>query len=220
MTIEDLPYSPRVARALDSLRAAFRVLNRATRPMIKSGGGVLLSTPLAGSLLVLRTTGHASGLPREAPLGYALIDGRIVVMAGYGRGTHWFRNALADPAVQVTLPGAVLAGHAEEVTDPQERRRCVRALVRAQGLVGRSALGEALDGDDATVDRIAVGLPVLAITPTAVLPGPFDPGGLGTRVSLAAQVLAGAAAAATAVHVVRSRSCRRRSCCSHPSPRR
>lgn len=81
----------------------------------------MLTTTVAGSILLLRTTGWKSGLVREAPLGYAVIDGRVVVVAGYGRSTRWFRNALANPEVEVLLPGALIAGHAHEITDPDER---------------------------------------------------------------------------------------------------
>ena len=186
--------------ALDPLRKAFTVLNRwVAAPLIRTGGGPLLATPAAGSILLLRTTGRRSGLVREAPLGYTVLDGRVVVVAGYGRDAHWFRNALADPEVEVLLPGARFAGRAGEITEPAELRAAFRTLVESMGVVGQLSLGDIRGKTDAEVDTLAQGLPVLAITPTAILPGPFDPGGIGTRINSASSVLLVAAGIAVVV---------------------
>ena len=153
----------------------------------------------AGSILLLRTTGRKSGLVREAPLGYTVIDGRVVVVAGYGRNAHWFRNALADPEVEVLLPGSRIAGRAVEITEPAELRATFRALVESMGVVGQVTLGDIRGKTDAEVDRLAQGFPVLAIAPTAILPGPFDPGGIGTRINSASSILLVAVAVAATV---------------------
>jgi deazaflavin-dependent oxidoreductase (nitroreductase family) len=184
--VAELPYGPVVTRLLPGLRKGFRLFNRLTGPAITSGFGPLLGTPATGYMMLLRTTGHRTGQVREAPVGYAVIDGDVVVMAGYGRGTHWFRNALADPHVEVALPGAVLAGLASEITDRDERRRVFRVLYAALGVVGRAVLPEAAAASDARLDEIADRLPMLRIRPTAVVPGPYDPGGSFWRYPLAA----------------------------------
>src|SRR5665648_944099 len=141
------------------------------------GSRPLLCTTVSGSILVLRTVGRKSGLVREAPLGYAVVDGRVAMIAGYGRDAHWFRNALANPTVQIALPGAVFAGTAEELTDGVARREAFRAVMAALGTVGQLTLGDTAQMDDDGVDRLADAFPVLAVTPTALLPGPYDPGG-------------------------------------------
>jgi len=185
-----LPYGPWMQSLLSPLRSGFRVANRwVTEPIYRLGLGPLLSNPLTGSILVLRTTGRKSGLLREAPLGYAVVDGRVVVVAGYGRDCHWFRNALAHPQVEIALPGAVLAGYAEEITDPQLRRRAFRTVVAAMGVVGRLTLPDVDSADDARIDELADAFPLLAITPTEVLPGPYDPDGRFWRIPLGATVL-------------------------------
>jgi len=194
-----LPYGPTMSAMLSPLRRAFLVVNRRmTAPMIRAGGGPLLTTSVAGSILLLRTRGRKSGLIREAPLGYTVADGRVVVLSGYGRGAHWFRNALADPDVEVLLPGALIGGRAEELTDPEELRAVFRALVQSMGVVGRLTLGDIRGTSDAEVDALAAAFPVLAITPTAVRSGPFDPGGTGTRINTALWVFLVAALAAAA----------------------
>lgn len=182
---------------LAPLRKGFLVVNRwLAAPLLRVGGGPLLAAPVAGSILLLRTTGRKSGLIREAPLGYAVVDGRIVVVAGYGRGAHWFANAVAHPGVEVVLPGAVLAGRAEEIIEPATRRATFRTLIATMGLVGRITLGDVRAKSDAEVDALAQALPMLAITATAVRPGPFEPGGVASRVNAAVWLLIGAAAVA------------------------
>ena len=199
MTIP-LPYGPAITAVLTPLRKVFLVLNRrVAAPLIRAGGGPLLTTPVAGSILLLRTTGRKSGRVREAPLGYTVIEGRVVVVAGYGRSAHWFRNALADPQVEVLLPGALLAGRADEITEPDGRRAAFRTLIKSMGVVGRLTLGDIRGKSDAEVDRLAEAFPILAITPTAVRPGPFDPGGIGTLINTALWVLLGAVGLAVAV---------------------
>jgi deazaflavin-dependent oxidoreductase (nitroreductase family) len=189
-----LPYGDTMTAVLTPLRTAFRVFNRwVAAPLIRTGGGPLLATPVAGSIMLLRTTGRKSGLVREAPLGYTVIDGRVVVVAGYGRTAHWFLNAVADPEVEVMLPGALIAGRAAEITQPDELRAAFRALIQSMGVVGRLTLGDVRGKGDAEVDALAQAFPILAITPTAIRPGPFDPGGIGTRINTALPVLLPAA---------------------------
>lgn len=184
MSTDELPYSPEVAAVLGPMRRAFRAFNRCVAPMIRVGAGPLLGTRQAGSMLVLRTIGRKSGLVRQAPLGYAIVEGKVVVVAGYGRDAHWFRNALANPQVEVAMPGAVFAGRAEEVTDPAYRRNAFREVLAAEGLVGRLTLGDVGAMADDDVDRLAEAFPLLAITPTELRTGPYDPGGTFQRVNL------------------------------------
>ena len=180
-----LPYGPTMTRLLEPLRRGFRMLNTyAAVPAIRAGAGPLLATSQAGSIMVLRTVGRKSGLVREAPLGYAVLDGRVLVVAGFGRNAHWFRNALANPEVEVALPGAVLAGRAEEVTEPEARRAAFRAVMVALGVVGKLTLGDVSLLTDDEVDDLAEAFPVLAVAPTEFRTGPFDPGGVFTRVNL------------------------------------
>lgn len=184
-TSAPLPYGPIMTHLLEPLRRGFRFANAyLAAPMIRVGAGPLLATSAGGSIMVLRTVGRKSGLVREAPLGYAVLDGRVLVIAGYGRGAHWFRNALANPEVEVALPGAVLAGRAEEVTDPVARREAFRTVMVALGVIGKLMLGDVVAMPDDDVDVLAEAFPVLAITPTAFRSGPYEPRGVFARANL------------------------------------
>jgi deazaflavin-dependent oxidoreductase (nitroreductase family) len=183
VTDSTLPYGPTTSRLLKPLKSAFLRFNRRCAvPALRAGLGPALASGIGGSLLLLRTRGRASGELRETPLGYAVLDGAIVVMAGFGRRSGWFRNALANDEVEAVLPGTVLRGTASEVTDPQRRRAALVALCTSMGLPGLAA-GDVRHASAERLDELAGGLPVLAITPTAVLPGPFDPGGWASRLN-------------------------------------
>jgi hypothetical protein len=147
-------------------------------------------------------------LVREAPLSYVIHSGRVVVTSGYGRGGHWFRNAMADPDVEVVLPGAVILGRAEEITDPVERREAFRRLLVSQGVIGRLLVGDVAGMSDARVDELTQAFPLLAIRPTALQDGPFDTSGTFHRVAAATSLVTVAVTAVTTV--VLGRHCRRR----------
>jgi deazaflavin-dependent oxidoreductase (nitroreductase family) len=132
-----------MSRGIKPLHAAFGWVNRwFAAPALRAGLGPIFSTPLTGSLMLLRTTGRRSGLSREAPLGYVIRDGSVYCCAGFGRRTSWYRNLLEQPRVEVVLPTIAISGLAEPVTDRAEWDRVFPAYVRALGLVGRLTLGD------------------------------------------------------------------------------
>ncbi len=176
-TRTDLPYGPLISRTLPLLDRAFRIANRYyVLPAIKAGLGPLHANPLTGSWMLLRTTGRTSGRTREVALGYAILDGSVYCSAGFGPRTHWYRNLLADPRVEVVLPGGAFAGTAETVTDPAELDRAWRSLIRALGTIGRVFVC----APDAPAEELAAkcaGLPLVRVRPTGIASGPADPGG-------------------------------------------
>ena len=161
-----------------AMRRVFGVLNRYWWvPIMRSGLGPLFATPIGGYIMLLKTTGRKSGKIRHAPLNYAIIDGAVYCIAGFGTGTHWYRNIGADPRVEVILPSGSFSGVAETVTDDAERLRALRQVGIAGGIPGfglgvnpRTASDEALRERGATV-------PVVRIRPTGIGSGPADPGG-------------------------------------------
>jgi deazaflavin-dependent oxidoreductase (nitroreductase family) len=162
---------------LEPLRRAFLIVNSLLSPALERGFGALLSNPLTGYLMVLRTRGRRTGLTRAAPLGYVVLDGAIYCCAGFGERTAWFRNVLADPVVEVVLPGRTLRGTAVPVRVPDEWTRAYRALVASLGVVGRLTVGDLHGLDDAELLARHGGVPLVRITPSAFVPGPLDPGG-------------------------------------------
>jgi deazaflavin-dependent oxidoreductase (nitroreductase family) len=177
---ESLPYGPLMTRLLPGLHRSFQTVNRwAAVPLLRVGLGPVLSTPLTGSLMVLRTRGRRSGLWRNAPLGYLIQDGYVYFCAGFGRPTHWLRNIQADPHVELLLPAGAVAGIAEEVTDATEWSRGMRALLVSMGFIGRLTVGDVRGASDEKLISLAGGLPLVRVRVTGLGSGPFDPGGMG-----------------------------------------
>lgn len=180
-----LPYPPAVRRVIDPLHRAFVPINRVVAPLLDAGLGAWFSNPVTGYLMVLRTRGRRTGRLRAAPLGYVIVDGSIYSCAGFGPRTTWYLNLLADPAVEVVLPGRTLGALAAPVTDPEEWVRAYRPLMRSLGVISRLALGDVDRLDDETLRRTHGGLPLVRITPTGLQSGELDPGGRFWLVSLA-----------------------------------
>ena len=199
------PYGPRMTRLLPAMHRGFGFVNRTlAAPALRAGLGPLFATPGAGSILLLRTRGRRSGLVREAPLGYVLRDGSIYVCAGFGRRTAWLANIGADPAVEVVLPGARVAGTAEEVIDRAEYDAVLPELIRALGIVGRATVPSALEPGGGDMDRWFATMPLVRIRVTGMLDGPCDPGGRGL-IAIAAADVALVGLAIAAVRGVRRR---------------
>lgn len=177
---EPLPYGQVMTRMLPWLQRGFLALNRyAAVPLLRAGLGPLLATPLTGSLMILRTRGRKSGLWRDAPLGYVILDGDVYCCAGFGRPTQWLLNLQADPRVELLLPAGTVLGIAEEVTDPTDSSRGMRALIASMGFIGRATVGDVRRASDERVRALAGGIPLVRIRATGLGSGPFDPGGRG-----------------------------------------
>jgi deazaflavin-dependent oxidoreductase (nitroreductase family) len=183
-TAQALPYGPILQRLLRPLQHAFLPFNRwLMGPMLRSPLWPFVGNPFTAHLLLLRTRGRHSGVLREAPLGYVIRDGFVYCVAGYGVRTPWFLNLLADPAVEVRLPGRTLRGRAEVVTDDAEWAATFRALMGSFGLVGRLVDGNVDELRDAELIATHRALPVIRIVaiepPGPIVAGPWDPGGRG-----------------------------------------
>ena len=150
-------------------------------PLFRAHLGWLAANPISGYLMVVETRGRESGRTRRASVMYAIDDGSVYAMAGWGATTGWYRNSLARPEVTALLPARKVEGTAEEVIDPAGRARALRLILRASGL---SAFSEGvspwIDCDEKLLAS-AETKPVVRIRPSSgpVRPGSFDPGGRG-----------------------------------------
>ncbi len=162
----------------DTLRG-FRWANRRLMLPVLSHPvlGAWAGSPVVGWFLVLTTTGRRSGLPRRTPLNYAILDGRVYLLSGFGRRADWYRNLADDPRVTLALPGRVVEGTAEPVVDPAEAERAALAVARNCGF---ALVFEGLNPLTTTDDRLRAqlaGRPVVRVTAAEpVRPGRHDPG--------------------------------------------
>jgi deazaflavin-dependent oxidoreductase (nitroreductase family) len=101
-----------------------RAYNEAVTAEFRATGSV--TGDFAGrDLLILTTTGAKSGRPHVTPLGYTLINGRMLVSAGAGgqpNNPAWYYNLVAHPEVTIEIPGRTFQALAV-VTAGEERER-------------------------------------------------------------------------------------------------
>lgn|GEM_PF-383492 len=181
---EELPYGPLLRRLLRPIQRGFLLFNGGfMAPALRAGLGPLIGNPLTAHLMLLRTRGRRSGKVREAPLGYVILDGFVYCVAGYGTRSPWYLNLVANPTVEVILPGCRIRGTAAPVTDDAEWLQAYRALIGSFGLVGRLVDGDPRHLDDTTLLATHRVLPVIRIRsldpPGPLVAGPWDPGGRG-----------------------------------------
>jgi deazaflavin-dependent oxidoreductase (nitroreductase family) len=112
-----------------------RTTERKHNPFINSpaGGRALSALQLPFFLMrpprgyaVLTTTGRKTGRVRRRCIRAIRRDDMVYVVAIKGT-TQWARNALANPAVQLRLPGGTFSGNAREVSGESESQRAEEA---------------------------------------------------------------------------------------------
>lgn len=124
----------------EKLRQAFRYFNRFMVFWWRLGMGPFGNRPeYGGSIMVLTHTGRKSGLKRRTPVNYALLGGEVYCTAGFGAGTDWYRNLLANPKVEVWLPEGWFEGIAEDISDHPERAFIMRQVLIGSGFAARLA---------------------------------------------------------------------------------
>lgn len=176
------PSLPEPPRSPDAAALGFfKTLNRWFMvPAVRAGLAQWVSTPLGGYMVLLRVRGRKSGLVRETPLNYVIADGSAWVLAGFGPHTQWYRNLLADPDVEIVLPGRPpLAATASEVDVAAIRTRLIPAIIRSTiGPSLAAGLNPFAMADREIANEMAW-VPLVRLTPLhePLTAGPEDPGG-------------------------------------------
>ena len=163
---------------IKTLRFIFRQLNRFFMvPAFRWGFGPFMGSPISGYIMVLKTIGRKSGLVRYAPVNYAIMDGKVYCLSGFGKIAHWYRNLQAQPQVDILLPSVTLSGEAATVTDPDECLNAARQILKNSGFAGFLAGYNAWTISDDDLREKGRDMIVIRIEPNRVLPGTADPGG-------------------------------------------
>jgi deazaflavin-dependent oxidoreductase (nitroreductase family) len=116
------------------LKRLFKLFNKFMLLLWRLGlGSIGNQTRFGGYVMVITQTGRKSGQVRRTPVNYAIIDGDIYCTSGFGRRSDWYHNILANPQVEVWLPDGWWAGHAEDITEAENRIDLMRAVLIGSG---------------------------------------------------------------------------------------
>jgi deazaflavin-dependent oxidoreductase (nitroreductase family) len=163
----------------NALRQGFKYLNRFMVMMFRLGTGPAIWQPApVGKIMVITHTGRKSGLTRRTPVNFAILDGEIYCTAGFGAGSDWYRNILANPQVEVWLPGGWWEGTAEDISGHANRLDILRQVLINSGFAARA---EGIDPHKITGEelaRLTAAYRLVRIHRTAPRTGPGGPGDL------------------------------------------
>ena len=160
------------------IRGILKYINRFFMvPIFRLGLGSFVGNPITGYIMILKTVGRKTGKVRYAPVNYAIMNGDIYCMAGFGKDTHWYLNLKSQPNIEVITPSGPLAGVAEDSTDTEEAARILRQLLKNSGLVGFFAGFNPFAISDSELRERTKEFPLVRICPTGVGSGAGDAGG-------------------------------------------
>jgi F420H(2)-dependent quinone reductase len=126
-------------KQMDSLRKVFRVMNRFMVFMWKIGLGKMINMWPAGfgRILVIKHRGRKSGKEFLTPVNYAIVNGEIYCIAGFGPVSDWYRNMLVNPQIELWLPEGGPIACAEDISDSPHRLFLLRQVIIASGFAAR-----------------------------------------------------------------------------------
>lgn len=152
--------------ALKIYRLFFRLLNSFfVLPAFRIGAGRIVSNPVTGRVMVLVLKGRRTGRTRYTPVGYAIMNGRIYCYRGERSQGAWYLNLLAEPHIEIILPDGRIRGHAEEVSDDDEKFAALRQILKNGGLSGLIYGFNPRTVEEDVLRKRMAGVKVVRITP-------------------------------------------------------
>jgi deazaflavin-dependent oxidoreductase (nitroreductase family) len=124
-------------------REFFRYLNKIVILCWRLRLGWLFNTwpSVLGRMALLVVTGRKTGLTRYAPVNYAPGTGEVYCVAGYGEKTHWYRNTIAKPEIEIWLPQGRRRARAETIIEPALRLATIRTVLQNSGFAAKTFAG-------------------------------------------------------------------------------
>ena len=123
---------------LQKLRRFFHGMNYFMVFLWKIGLGRMMNAwpAVGGRIMVIRHRGRKSGKEYLTPVNYAIVDHEIYSTAGFGAGTDWYRNILANPDIELWLPEGRRRARACDVSGSPSRVKLLREITIASGFAG------------------------------------------------------------------------------------
>jgi deazaflavin-dependent oxidoreductase (nitroreductase family) len=122
---------------VDKRRVSTLASTKLLNPLLKRAANAGIPLP---SVVILETIGRKSGQPRRNPVGKAIDENTLWIVAEHGRRANYVRNLTANPRVRVKVGRRWRTGTAHPMPedDPRERQRRIpnklnSAVVRLMG---------------------------------------------------------------------------------------
>jgi len=112
---------------------------------------------------------------RRTPLNYAPEGEDVLVMAGFGDHTDWYRNLQTHPFAELWLPDGSWLARAEEVREPEVRLDAIRRILQNSGFASRTFAGlDAWKVTNETLRQETSGYEVVRLRVLEPLPEPEE----------------------------------------------
>jgi deazaflavin-dependent oxidoreductase (nitroreductase family) len=143
----------------------------------------------SGQIMVIVHKGRKSGKTHRTPVNYAIQDGDVYCTAGFGGGSDWYKNIIANPQVEVWLPEGWWAGVAESVIGHERQNELMRQVLIASGFAARVAGIDPAKMTDEQLAQTCSRYPLVRIRRATPCTGSGGPGDLAWIWPLATFVL-------------------------------
>ncbi len=160
------------------MKIFFKFLNRYFMvPLFRLGLGAVMTNPISGYIMVMKTIGRKSGKVRYVPVNYAIWKGCIYCISGGGASADWYKNLLAHAEIEIIMPGGGIFGRVESPYLGEDRWRIVRQILKNAGFAGFFEGYNPWKIGEAELEKKATDIPVIRITPIGLGSGASDPHG-------------------------------------------
>lgn len=162
------------------VRQAFKYFNRFMLLNWRLGLGPLWSIwPQGfGRYLVLIHTGRKSGLERRTPVNFVRMDGDYYITAGFGKKSHWYRNIIAQPQIDIWTPDGWWRADAQDITNHPDYAHLMREVLKNSGFASFAAGINPYRLSDAELVEATRSYRLLRLHPTEKRSGQGGPGDL------------------------------------------
>ncbi len=164
----------------EKLRRVFRKFNHFMLLMWELGLGrwFAIWPAVTGQIMVITHRGRKTGQLRRTPVNYAVVDGEVYCVAGFGGISDWYRNMRAHPEVEVWMPDGWWEATAEEVTGAPNQLDLIRAVLIGSGFAAIFAGLDPYTVSDEALLREVADYRLMRIRRTAPRTGTGGPGRL------------------------------------------
>lgn len=160
------------------MKLFFKFLNRYLMvPLFRLGFGPLMTNPLSGYIMVMKTIGRKSGKVRYVPVNYTIWKGDVFCLSGGRKSADWYKNLLANPEIEIIMPGGAIFSRVDSPYQGEDRLKIIRQILKNAGFAGFFEGYNPWKISDEELEQKAADIPVIRIQPTGLGAGASDPHG-------------------------------------------